>query len=95
MARVETKGQGFIYWSREWEAKAADPRHIAISWMRSADEPVSYSWLTRRPRPSFHRAGKAVRLRIGDRAIHLGLCHKSESVFREMDTNSEEIRSWH
>lgn len=54
---------------------------IAISWMAETTPPF--------------RVGKAIRIRFGSRAYHLGFCKKSKKpLVRETETTAEEIRKW-
>lgn len=41
------------------------------------------------------RVGKALRFRVGSKALHLGVCRKSRRpMIRETETSAEEIRDW-
>lgn len=63
-----------------WETEATG-RVFSISWFHEVDPP--------------HRAGKAVRVRIRGKALHLGLCGKAKRpIFRDTDKDIEEIKSW-
>jgi hypothetical protein len=59
----------------------AEGRVLDTAWMRETTPP--------------YRAGKAVRVRIGSRAVHLGLCKKTTEFAREVDdVTAREIGQW-
>lgn len=65
-------------------------------WAKETDaegKVIDTAWMAETTPP--FRVGKALRLRAGSRAIHLGLCKKSERpIVRETETSAEEIREW-
>lgn len=63
-----------------WEIGATG-RILGRSWFHEVDPP--------------YRAGKAVRIRLGSRAIHLGICGRAKRpVIHDTDTSIEEIKRW-
>ena len=59
----------------------AEGRVVDTAWMAETSPPF--------------RVGKALRFRVGSRALHLGVCKKSKrQLVRETETTPEEIRDW-
>lgn len=59
----------------------ADGRFVDTAWMHETSPPF--------------RSGKALRVRFGTRAFHLGVCWKNKNpIVRETDKTPEEIREW-
>lgn len=74
-------GQEPFYFGWENEAREADKRIFSKSWFHEVDPP--------------HRAGKALRVRIRDHAVHIGVCGKAKRpAFRDTDATIEEIKKW-
>lgn len=69
-----------------------DPFYFGIE--EDADGKVlSISWMVQPEPPSRH--GKAVRVRFGKTAYHLGICRKRKKPFvREVENTPEEIGKW-
>lgn len=59
----------------------AEGRVLDISWMAETAPPF--------------RVGKAIRIRFGSKAYHLGFCKKSKKpIVRDAEIPPEEIRKW-
>lgn len=59
----------------------ADGKAVGTAWFAEATPPFRY--------------GHAVRIRIGDKAVHLGLCRKSKKPFMHgVEKTPEEIGQW-
>lgn len=59
----------------------AEGKIVDTAWMHETSPPF--------------RSGKALRIRLGSRAVHIGICRKSKRpVIRETDKTPEEIREW-
>lgn len=63
-----------------WETGASG-KIVSRSWFHEVDPP--------------HRAGKALRIRLGSVAVHLGLCGRSKRpIVRDTDISIQEIKQW-
>ena len=61
--------------------REAEDEHIAVAWMHETEPP--------------YRVGKALRLRLGHRALHFGVCRrKGRTTARGVEHSPEEIREW-
>lgn len=65
-----------------------------VGWEHGAEGRIlSKSWFHETEAP--YRAGKALRIRIGPRALHLGICGKAKRpVVRDTEIQVEEIKKW-
>jgi hypothetical protein len=63
---IEVHGFGPLYWGEEDEP--TDPKVFSLAWLVELDPPF---------RKSFGRSG--IRIRIKDRAFHIGLCRRTPS----------------
>lgn len=56
-------------------------------------KPLDIAWMAETAPP--FRAGKAIRIRVKDKAFHIGLCRKNKKPFvREVEKTPEEIGKW-
>jgi hypothetical protein len=61
--------------------READGKPLDTAWMRETSPP--------------YRVGKALRIKVGSKAVHLGVCKKSKKEFaRDIEKTPEEIGQW-
>jgi len=83
---IVVHGVGPVYWGVEREARA-DPKVVSTAWLLEIEPPYRESY-------------SAIRVRFGDRAVHLGLCKKNKDttgidmIGRTLDLEASDIAKW-